>query len=150
MIFIGVRFTGDFKAKPMQGSPPLAKIVGTMLNGLFFENLDSDLERLRHINKIIGASQAGQKGAKFIRCLQIQPSRDLGEFAGSLAAEVLPKILHFLLGGLGSINDSAELASYLLFDHRYTGQLVELGYEDTIKRKVEILKFWDETQGSIY
>lgn len=36
-----------------------------------------------------------------------------------------------------------DLLSYLAFDSSYTHQVVELGYEDTMKRKEEILAFFD-------
>ncbi|MEO0334874.1 MAG: patatin family protein, partial [Pseudomonadota bacterium] len=64
-----------------------------------------------------------------------------GEIGEQMASQGLPTSIQYLLGGLGSENQYSELASYLLFDSSYTTPLVKMGYEDTIKRKDEVLDF---------
>ncbi len=148
IIFVGVRYGGPVTVDTFTESPPIAKVFGTVLNGLFFDNLDVDIERLRHVNQIVESNGLTIPGAKKINYLHIQPSQDLGRFAEDLASKFLPRILEFLLGGLGSDHDSAELASYLLFDSVYTRKLVALGYEDAFQRKQDLLQFWEQAHKS--
>lgn len=75
--------------------------------------------------------------------LSLYPSRDLGSMTEKLNDE-LPTILRYFLRSIGVTGKSGlDLLSYLAFDSSYTQQVVELGYEDTIKRKKEILAFVD-------
>ena len=54
----------------------------------------------------------------------------------------MPKFLHFFLESIGISGKSGlDLLSYLAFDSSYTKDVTELGYEDTLARKEEILKF---------
>jgi NTE family protein len=56
--------------------------------------------------------------------------------------EELPPTLRYLLKGIGvSDKEGLDLLSYLAFDKSYTIPLMELGYEDTIKKKAEIQDF---------
>jgi NTE family protein len=47
-------------------------------------------------------------------------------------------MVQYLIDGLGTRQDTADLSSYLLFHSSFTKQLVDLGYADTIQRKDEI------------
>jgi len=50
--------------------------------------------------------------------------------------------VRYLLHGLGSTEGTgATLLSYLLFDRRYTGLLLDLGYRDAMARRDEIAAF---------
>lgn len=56
----------------------------------------------------------------------------------------LPTLIRYFLRSIGVTGQSGlELLSYLAFDSSYTKQLVELGYEDTMSKKNEILNFID-------
>ena len=54
----------------------------------------------------------------------------------------LPSLVRFLIKGLGDAKDSSELASYLLFDGVYTKKIIEVGYEDALRAKEELEKFF--------
>lgn len=140
---IGVRYAGQDRPKPTEDYPSIARVFGTVINGSFFDLLDNDIERLNQINRII--EKEGQKSdlGHVIRYMHIHPSQDISQFAMEIADKNLPSIVNYLLRGLGNKQDSSELASYLLFVDKFTKKLLELGYEDVYKRKLEILKFWE-------
>jgi NTE family protein len=54
----------------------------------------------------------------------------------------LPWTIRLLLRTAGVMRRSgANLVSYLLFDRHYCNALIDLGYQDAMKRRDEILKF---------
>ena len=50
-------------------------------------------------------------------------------------------MMRFMMGGLGPLEESAELSSYLLFIPQFTKTLIEMGYNDVLDRKDEILSW---------
>lgn len=119
-------------------NPTLGQIVGTMMNAIFLDSLESDYERLNRINQ---HTADGTSELKQIPILMLRPSQDLGKLAQNLP-DKLPPFLRYLFKGMGvSDYEGTDLMSYLAFDKSYTGPLIALGYEDTIKRKAEVLEF---------
>ncbi len=54
----------------------------------------------------------------------------------------LPWPIRFLLRSVGAMRrGGANLASYLLFEHGYCNELIELGYHDTLQRREEVAAF---------
>lgn len=122
-------------------NPSMGQIAGVMLNAIFLDSLDADVERLVKINELI--AEGTHPELKTVPILVIRPSRDLGKMTTNITAE-LPSILRYLLKGIGvSETEGLDLLSYLAFDKSYTKPLIELGYEDTYKMKSEILRFND-------
>jgi NTE family protein len=55
----------------------------------------------------------------------------------------LPVPIHTLLSGIGATEArGSALASYLLFQASYTGELIRLGQRDTLLRKADVLAFF--------
>ena len=50
--------------------------------------------------------------------------------------------MRYLLRGLGSDAAVTELASYLLFDSEFCGQLIELGRQDVAAERERIARFF--------
>lgn len=122
--------------------PTLGQITGVMLNAIFLDSLDADVERLVRINELI--SEGAHPELKSIPILVIRPSKDLGKLTTNISTE-LPPIFRYLLKGIGvSDTEGLDLLSYLAFDISYTKPLIELGYEDTYKMKDKILEFFSD------
>lgn len=145
LIAIGVRFPHprdkmkEFSFMPAP-VPTLGQIMGTMMNAIFLDSLESDVERLSRINNLISE---GASDLKQIPILMFRPSKDLGSLAKNLPAK-LPPFLRYLFKGMGvSEVEGSDLMSYLAFDQSYTGPLIELGYKDTLARRDEVLRFID-------
>jgi NTE family protein len=143
---IGVRYPHNQKrmqdlAFSPYPNPTIGQIAGVMLNAIFMDSLEADVERMNKINQLI---QKGQESLfKSIPIFMIRPSRDLGKMTEKLN-EDLPPVLRYLLKGIGvSDKEGLDLLSYLAFDKSYTLPLMELGYEDTWKLKEDILRFND-------
>lgn len=119
--------------------PTIGQVIGIMLNAIFLDSLDADVERLIRINELI--SEGAHPELRTVPILQIRPSRDLGKMTSHITPH-LPPILRYLLKGIGvSDTEGLDLLSYLAFDESYTKPLMELGYEDTMNMKDEVLRF---------
>ena len=154
ILAIGIRYARpdeqvfQMNEEMQPGSIALADIAGVLMNALFLDALDSDVERLTRINQtldLLSPEVVANHPAKLrkIPLLVVKPSRDLG----TLAADQLPKfpfILRHLLKGMGASSDKGwDLLSYLAFDSSYTNLLMELGYEDALRMREEISKFFE-------
>lgn len=124
--------------------PSLAHIAGHVLDSVFLDNLDTDLERLRRINRTISLIPGkrllrGGIELRPVEVLTVTPSRDLDLIAGRHAHR-LPRAVRYLLRGVGvSGGRGTALLSYLLFDKAYCRELMTLGYRDAMRKREQIL-----------
>jgi NTE family protein len=124
----------------------LAQIAGVLLNAVFLDSLDNDLERLLRINRTLTLLpeelvSSHPDRLRPIPALSLKPSRDLGRLAAD-EYHRFPAVLRHLLRGIGATGESGwDLLSYLAFQPGYIAKLVELGYQDTRARREEIDAF---------
>lgn len=129
--------------------PSPAQIASHILNSIFLDSLDADLERLQRINRtlntISSADNASDIPLREVEVLVVSPSEDLGEIA-QRHAHHLPLMLRFFLRGIGAMkkDSGSSLVSYLLFEQSYCQELISLGYADAMQKKEE-LKIFLET-----
>jgi len=116
----------------------LGRVLSVVINALFMDAVEADMERLKIMNKYLGPT--GGQGLKHIDTLYISPSQDLAEIARQHNRD-LPKMIRMMIGGLGTPAESAEMLSYLLFEPGYCSALVDLGIADVLQRREEILQF---------
>ncbi len=123
--------------------PSIGEVGGYMLDALFTGGLLSDLERLDRINQIIENSgsnivQTSTKKMNHIEYLVISPSKDIKQIAKDHFSNV-PYSIKLLMKGLGLKNrNESELLSFLLFESSFTSSLIELGYEDGMRKQSAI------------
>lgn len=123
-------------------APQFSQISGIMMDAIFLDSMDADLERIEKMN-ILVKIMGDRSPRKYIPTLSLLPSRDLGSMTERLD-EKMPTFLRYFFKSVGITGRyGLDLLSYLAFDSSYTQQVVELGYEDTMKRKIEILNFVD-------
>jgi NTE family protein len=122
--------------------PSLGRVLSVLINAIFMDAVEVDLERLKIINQTVQQLRDAGQATPFrpIEALYICPSEGLSDIAQSREND-LPKIIRFLLAGLGTSEEAAEILSYLLFEPGYCGALVDLGYKDTMSRREEISRF---------
>lgn len=133
--------------------PTPAKVMGHMLNAAFIDSMETDIERLRRINRTVEAIPEAERvrrniQLKNIDLLEINPSQSLDALAGEYAND-MPFALKLALGGSGNANQSGSgLLSYLLFSKNYCNRLMDLGYQDAMQRQDEIRTFFADYQCS--
>jgi NTE family protein len=154
---------------PVPVRPTAVFLAGKAINSLIQDRLDQDVENMRRINSIIeegfetfGADFTRSMNRaidahrtfplRYVRNLLLRPSKDLGAIAAQCVRSrdflrrhpQVPGLFLSLLGGHDS-QDSADLASYLLFDPAFAAELMALGRTDARAREEEWARFFDDT-----
>jgi NTE family protein len=128
------------------GYPSLAQIAGHVLNSIFLDSLEADLELLQRTNgtiDLIPPEALARANHPLRHCdfRVITPSEDLEKIADAHADE-LPRTIRLLLSNIGALQRGGSvLLSYLLFEKSYCRALIQLGYKDTMERKDDLIAF---------
>lgn len=133
-----------FEAMPPvpEARPSVAQVGALVLNSLFSESLDADVEHLDRLNTMVPDQREGSFGMRKIESLVIRPSEDLGQMATFYQNKV-PPLVRFLLRGIGSERgDSNDILSYLLFVPEFLQALIELGYNDARAEHTRLVQFF--------
>jgi NTE family protein len=125
--------------------PSLAQIAGHMLNAIFIDTLDMDLERLQRVNRTLVCIpeevRRQHEGLHVIQTFVVRPSRPIDEIAAAHADE-LPRAMRLLMRRAGVFAPGgARVLSYLLFERSYCRHLMRLGYSDAMVQRRHILEF---------
>jgi NTE family protein len=138
--------TAERQARAKTDRLPVSEIAGVLLNSVFLDSLDSDIERLDVMNRtlaLVPREKLPRNGLEVrpIPALLLRPSQDLGRLAADEYVR-FPAMLRYLLKGIGAAGQAGEdLLSYLAFEPVYVQRVMDLGYADTLARRDEIEEF---------
>ncbi|MFI4962612.1 MAG: patatin-like phospholipase family protein [Legionellales bacterium] len=146
ILILGTRKLPDFiTAVPnYDENIAFANILGSMMNGLFMDNLDRDIEMVNRMNEIATLVSMWKKRRspwRPITTLHLRPSQDTALIAQEHFS-CMPALLRYLLNILGAKNHSGDLLSFLLFEKEFTRVLLDLGYKDTIAAAKQVTDFF--------
>lgn len=142
LCIIGVRNYSEEVTSSQDLRPSFSRLFSIMLNALFLDAVDSDLERLRLNNKLCrDVCDIEDRKIKPIDTLHIHPCVDISEIAYDHANRLPPSLKRFMLL-LGSLREASALISYLMFDKDYCCALTQLGYQDALQQAAPVLRFF--------
>jgi NTE family protein len=147
-IGVGSTSLGERSARDSGVWPSLAQIAGHMLDAIFIDTLDMDLERLQRVNQTLASvrENSGWRFSPELRTIDtfiIRPTERMDMIAASHAQE-LPRAMRFLARRIGVLDpNGAGVLSYLLFESGYCRHLIDLGFSDAMSRRTELLDFLD-------
>jgi NTE family protein len=154
VVVIGIRFprssetTDELHRTVRPPNLALSDIAGTLLNAVFLDSMESDVERVERINHtltLLTPDARAQQSLRTVPLLVLRPSCDLGKLAENQYHR-FPRSLRYLLKGIGANGDTGwDLLSYLAFEPGYVHTLIDLGYADTLARRKEVEAFFSDT-----
>ncbi len=134
------------QGKELPHHPKAATLAGHLLDTIFSDTLNSDLERLERINSTLAhipESSRDKLPLKPIETMVIKPSEDLSVIAARHYRHMPVGVRSMLkLIGINQESDSS-IVSYLLFEKSYTRALIELGYQDAMCQMDELRQFFE-------
>jgi len=132
LIVIGTRDeVQDPEPNSPQDYPGLGEIGGYLLDVIFMDHLNADLNHLERTNQLIKdwpATTSRPADLKRVDSLVIRPSQDLRTVAERHIHRI-PASVKTLLRGVGAWG-SGRFASFVLFEAEFCQELMALGYAD--------------------
>lgn len=125
--------------------PSAASIAGHLMDSVFNEALNSDLERMHRVNKTVNLIEKNKLGMqsqlKSVDSLMVKPSEDFHVIANDHYQELTWSI-RLLLRLMGVKKDSeTTLMSYILFEQNYCKKLIHIGFNDALEQEQKIREF---------
>ncbi|WP_031549808.1 patatin-like phospholipase family protein [Parvularcula oceani] len=129
--------------------PTVGLIGGQLLDIVFNDNMDADIERCARINRTLEVMQPERRAQTPLRPVAIErinPSRDIRLITAEHAS-ALPPTVKLLLTAIGAYKAPWVLPSYLTFEPGFIGALIDLGYRDGKRRASGLKAFLGVSEG---
>ena len=133
----------------VSGYPPVAQILGILMNAIFLDTLDEDAMMTERVNRLIKElPEQKRMGLRPINVLLLRPSVDLGKLSAQYEFRV-PRPLRLFTRGFGTAEtESPDYLSMLLFDHDYLERLIDIGYHDAHAQYDQMEAFFSSAQNA--
>jgi NTE family protein len=128
---------------PATKAPSVARVANVLLNSVLLDGVETDLERLHKINaflRLVPEEHHENLNFRAVPYVSVHPNEDIGAIAATMSSR-LPRVVRYLLKGLGPLEEAAEIISYLLFEPKFCKTLIDLGYEDAYALQDRIANF---------
>ena len=131
--------------KPV-GYPSIAQVISHIMNSSFIDGLEADIERLTRINRTISfipeEVRAQSTQLRPVDVMVMSPPSEVLDAVAMKHAAQLPRSIRLFVRGSGATQKSGSgVLSYLLFEADYCRDLMELGYNDCMGRREELMSF---------
>ncbi|MBX2986455.1 MAG: patatin-like phospholipase family protein [Bdellovibrionaceae bacterium] len=151
LLVIGVRKRGGtiqeaYSIVQAAEAPSVARVVNLILNAVLLDGVERDIEYIERVNEFIRLTPEGNRGQFKYRAIEhaiVSPSADIGQIAAGKTSR-LPRLVRYLIKGLGGLDDAAEIVSYLLFSPDFCQQLIEIGCQDAWAAEESIRRLFQE------
>ncbi len=177
VLILGVKYKGSLESSSRfaftepNAYPSFTNMLGRLMNALFLDHIDYDVEQMTRINRVIEWSEKvygakyldtlnamlkqegiegdiANRGLKKLDSFSFFPSEDIGKIACERLLELskhkekLTQVERFFLKFL-EVDPNADLSllSYLMFEKEYLGRLIEIGMKDCRQREAELGRF---------
>ncbi len=132
-------FVQGARSEASRPYPPIAQIMGILMNAIFLDFLDQDALGLERVNRVLANTSSREDlNLRLVRAFVLRPSVDLGTIAGKYERD-LPRLFRFLMRGLGTREtENFDWLSMVMFVPSYIRNLMEIGAADANARKEEM------------
>jgi NTE family protein len=144
IVAIGVSGPSPLERRPVRQPPTIAQVAGVLLDAVMLDAIEVDVDHSGRVNASVlncPVDADGGRPFRLVDVLWLRPSRRVRELTTQFAHRV-PRIVRYLMRGLGSDESATELTSYLLFDAEFCARLIDLGHGDVRAERARIEAFF--------